>query len=45
MLEGVEVFGIEDGRQCGTIDSAVSLHGIFAYVAGVRHLLGKHDDV
>jgi len=37
--------GWEDGWKGCTVDGAVLLHGIFAYVAGVGHLLGKDNDV
>ena len=45
LLEGVEVLGIEDGRQRAAVDGAFGSHGIGADVARVGHLLGKHYNV
>ena len=45
LLEGVEVFRVEDSGQGGAVDGAILLHRIFAHVASVRHLLSEHNDV
>ena len=44
LLQSVEVFWIEDGRQCATIDGAFGGHGIRTNVARVRYLLCKHNN-
>ena len=41
-LECLEVFGVEDGGQGGTVDGAVGVHGVSAHVVCVGHLLGKY---
>ena len=45
LFEGIQVFRVEDSGEDGAVDSTVFLHSIFAYVAGVGHLLSKHNDV
>ena len=44
LFERVQVFGIKDGGKGGAIDGAVGFHGIFPYVSGIRHLLGKYHN-
>ena len=44
LLEGVEVFGVENSRQGSAVHCSLRRHGIFANIARVRHLLGKNYD-
>ena len=44
LFKGVQVFGIEDGGQCGAIDGAFRRHSVFAHISSIGHLLGKHHD-
>ena len=44
LFEGVEVLGVEDGRQGGPVDRAVVLHRLAGDPLGVRHLLDEDDD-
>jgi hypothetical protein len=44
LLQGVQVFGVEDRGQCGTIDSTLRRHSVRAYVSCIRYLLSKHND-
>ena len=45
LFQSVQIFRIKDGGQSCAVDSAIFLHSIFSYVAGVGHLLGKNYDV
>ena len=44
LFERIEVFGVENSRQGGTVDGAVGLHGILAHIPGIRDLLGQYYD-
>ena len=44
LLQGIKVFGIENGWQCTAIYRALGGHGIGAYIARVRNLLGKYNN-
>ena len=44
LLQGVQVFGVEDRGQCGTIDGSLLRHGIGTHVSCIRYLLCKHND-
>jgi len=43
LFERIQVFGVEDGRQGGTVHRTVGLHGILAHVARVGNLLGEYN--
>ncbi len=45
LLKRIQVLGVEDCGQGGTVDGAIGLHRIFTHVAGVWHLLGQHNDI
>jgi hypothetical protein len=45
LLQGIQIFGIEDGGQCGAVDSTFGGHGILAHISGVGYLLGKYNNV
>ena len=42
LFQGVQVFRIEDGRKCRTVDSTVSVHGIFPHIACVGNLFCQY---
>ena len=44
LLQCVQVFRVEDGRQCGTVHRSLGCHGILPHVSCVRYLLGKYND-
>jgi len=44
LLEGVEVLGVEHGRQRGAVDRAVLLHRVTRHVGGVGDLLDEDDE-
>ena len=43
-FQSVEVFGIENRRQCRTIHSSILFHCLSRHVLGVRDLLHEYDD-
>ena len=45
LLQRVEVFGVEDGRQRSTVHRALSCHGILTDITRVGYLLGKYYNV
>ncbi len=45
LLKGVQVFGVEDGRQRCTVYRALGCHGILAHVSRVWYLLGKYYNI
>jgi hypothetical protein len=44
LFEGVQVFGVEDGRQRRPVDRPVLLHGLAGHVGRVGNLLDQDDD-
>ena len=44
LFQGVQIFGVEDGWQRGTVDRSLGCHGIFTHISCVWYLLGKHND-
>ena len=45
LLEGIEVLGIENGRQRATVDGTFGCHGIRTDVARVGYLFGKYNNL
>ena len=45
LLQGVQVFGIENGGKGGAVDGAFGGHGVLAHVSCVGYLLGKYNNV
>ena len=45
LLERIQILGVKDSVEGGTVHSAVSLHSIFADITCVGDLLGKYDDI
>ncbi len=43
-LEGIQIFGVENGRQRRTIHRTFGSHGILTHIAGIGHLLGQNND-
>ena len=44
LFKRIQVFGVKDGGQRGTIHRTFGSHGILTHVAGVGHLLCKHNN-
>jgi hypothetical protein len=42
LLQGIQVFRVEDGRKGGTVDGAVCVHGVFPHIASVRYLFCQY---
>src|SRR5690606_6871298 len=45
LLQGIQVLGIEYGRQNAPVDRPVSFHGIRTDISRIRNLLGKYNDL
>ena len=45
LFEGIEILGVEDGGESGTVDSTILLHSILTDIASVGHLFGQNDDI
>ena len=42
LFQRIEVLGVENGRQSGTVHRSLRRHGIRPHVSGVGYLLGKY---
>ena len=44
LLKSVQVFGVEDGRECRAVDGSVGFHGIFPNIACVGNLFCQYNN-
>ena len=44
LFQGIQVFGVKDCGQCGTVNCAFGGHRVFTHIPCVGYLLGKYDD-
>ena len=45
LLQGIQIFGIEDSRQGGTVHCALGSHRILAHITSVWHLFSQNNNL
>ena len=45
LLQGIQIFGIEDSRQGSTVHCALGSHRILAHITSVWHLFGQNNNL
>ena len=45
LLQGIQIFGVEDSGQSSTVDSTFGCHRVLAHISCVGYLLGKYNNL